>query len=233
MERIDDIKKLSQILSDETRLKIIMYLLNQSATVNDISVNLFIDQPRVSSHLAILFESELVSFNAVGRQRVYHLKDKNKITHLLESLYFYNKDVNKDVPKRSKQAEKLVQENNPLRIARTCYDHLAGVQGVNLLNQLLDRGWIGIHDSNNKPSYVLTDIGRENLLQIGVKIDQNVSSKRKFAYGCLDWTERTYHLGGLLGSEILKYLENNKFISRQKNNRVVIINRPINALFAP
>ena len=54
MERIFEIKKISQILSDEKRLKILVYLLENSATVSELVENLQIDQPRVSSHLAIL-----------------------------------------------------------------------------------------------------------------------------------------------------------------------------------
>ena len=36
-------------------------------------------------------------------------------------------------PKRSSQAQREVRRNTPLRKARTCYGHLAGVAGVALL----------------------------------------------------------------------------------------------------
>lgn len=39
IERIADIKKISQLLADEKRLKIFMYLLDSSATITDIVEN--------------------------------------------------------------------------------------------------------------------------------------------------------------------------------------------------
>ena len=43
---------------------------------------------------------------------------------------------------RSPQAAREVRRNTALRQARTCYDHLAGVAGVQLLDAMCERGWI-------------------------------------------------------------------------------------------
>ena len=232
MERIFEIKKISQILSDEKRLKILVYLLENSATVSELVENLQIDQPRVSSHLAILSESELVSFEATGRQKVYYIQNKGKISKLLDSIYYLNKK-NKQVPiKRSKQAEKLVQDNKPIRQARTCYDHLAGVLGVKMLDQFLSNTWLTIENDGKKTNYLLTDSGKVKLSSLGINLQDLNNSKRKFAYGCLDWTERKFHLGGLLGYEILQYLEKNNYIVRKKTDRSLIINKPFDNLFS-
>ena len=42
---------------------------------------------------------------------------------------------------RSPQAARQVRRDSGLRRARTCYDHLAGVAGGSLLDEMLNRGW--------------------------------------------------------------------------------------------
>ena len=232
MERIFEIKKISQILADEKRLKILVYLLENSATVSELVENLEIDQPRVSSHLAILLESELVSFEATGRQRFYYIQNKEKVSKALDSIYNLNNKYTQKSIKRSKQAEKLVQENSPIRQARTCYDHLAGVIGVQMLDLFLENGWLVAKNEDNKTNYFLTDYGKEKLSSIGINIRNRNNSKRKFAYGCLDWTERKFHLGGLLGYEILNYMEKNDYIVRRKTDRSLIVNKTPKSLFS-
>jgi hypothetical protein len=42
----------------------------------------------------------------------------------------------------SPQAAREVRRNSPIRQARTCHDHLAGVAGVSLMDAMLQRGWL-------------------------------------------------------------------------------------------
>lgn len=232
MDRIPEIKKISQILSDETRLKILLYLLNKTATVSDIVENLHIDQPRISSHLSLLLESKLISVETSGRQRIYRIESANKIDHLLTTIYTFDKTNQLEPFKhRSRQAEKLVQENSPLRQARTCYDHLAGVMGVKMLDLMLHNNWLTIKDTNKRPSYSLTMKGTTNLSNMGIDTRFETTNRRKFAYGCPDWTEQKPHLGGYLGSQILNYLQANKFVSKERSSRIIIVNTSIEDLF--
>ena len=187
-----------------------------------------IDQPRVSSHLAILLDFDLVSFKSEGRQRVYFIEQKEKISHLLDSLYSFDKIESLNSPKRSKQAERLVFDNSPLRQARTCYDHLAGVTGVSLLENLLSKEFLAIQSGGTHPTYTLTKKGREKFTSLGITSHPKTPSKRKYAYGCLDWTERKSHLGGFLGSEVLKFLLKHKYVSKQTSSRALTIDNPIN-----
>ena len=79
-----------------------------------------------------------------------------------------------------------------LRFARTCYDHLAGEVAIGLHNKLMELGYL------NTNSYSLSPAGRQALEAIGIEFDLK-TSKRAFACGCLDWSERQMHIGGLLG----------------------------------
>ena len=103
-------------------------------------------------------------------------------------------------------AAREVRRDSPLRQARTCYTHLAGVAGVTLTDAFLSCGWIeeaGI--SRGRVDYRLTSSGEKALLDRGVVIPAP-SRTQRYAYGCVDWTERRYHLAGALGSAILERL---------------------------
>ena len=53
-----------------------------------------------------------------------------------------------------------MRRNTLLRQGRTCYDHLAGVVGVQLLEALLQRGWLE-ESAGPRPRYRLTPSGRQ------------------------------------------------------------------------
>ena len=124
-------------------------------------------------------------------------------------------------PVRSPQAEREVRRDTSLRRARTCYDHLAGVAGAQLYSELSKRGWITEADGKKHPAVSLTPPGRTSLESRGVNVQGTYQSKRKFAYGCLDWTERVHHLGGALGADILMAMESSKRVVRNSDDRSV------------
>jgi hypothetical protein len=47
-------------------------------------------------------------------------------------------------PPPSHQAAREVRRNSSIRQARTCYDHLAGVVGVTLMDTMLQQGWLEV-----------------------------------------------------------------------------------------
>ena len=130
-------------------------------------------------------------------------------------------------PPRSPQAEREVRRNTPLRAARTCYDHLAGVAGIKLFGQMIDRGWIELYGPVDlpKPDYRLTGRGAAAMEKRGIDTASIEKAKRRFAYGCTDWTERGRHLGGALGAAILESLVDRGNVVRSKGTRVVVISK--------
>src|SRR4051794_38842092 len=66
----------------------------------------------------------------------------------------------------SPAARREARKDTPLRRARTCYGHLAGVAGVELFDTLVSLGWI---EFDEQP--VLTDLGRAELLSRGVPLE--------------------------------------------------------------
>ena len=127
---------------------------------------------------------------------------------------------------RSPQAAKEVRRDTGLRRARTCYDHLAGVAGVSLLDEMLAQGWLR-EEKGHKTLYRLTSDGERALLSLGVDVPGAADQRRPFAYGCLDWTERRYHLRGSLSSAVLTELSSSGTVSRTAGTRTVALERPI------
>ena len=58
----------------------------------------------------------------------------------------------------------------------------------------------------------------------GVDLDRAQAARRAFAAGCLDWTERRPHLAGALGAEVLRVLERDGIVQRERTSRTVHLN---------
>ena len=127
---------------------------------------------------------------------------------------------------RSPQAAREVRRDTPLRKARTCYDHLAGVAGVRLLDELLQHGWLR-QEPGPRTLFRLTSAGDRALVSLGVDVPGAVVQRRPFAYGCLDWTERRYHLRGSLAAAILSSLATSGAVLRTEGTRSAVVNRSL------
>lgn len=129
-------------------------------------------------------------------------------------------------PKRSPQAQREVRRDTPLRKARTCYGHLAGVAGVALMEELLGREWLEeepVPVSGNRVRYALTTKGRKAMEELGVEVSTAANSTGNFAFGCLDWTEPGLHLGGSLGRAVTDCLSERGFVVRTEGEREVTL----------
>ena len=195
---------LANALGDETRLRILTILLQTDASalaVNDLAERLGLAQPRISTHLALLQEADLVTMRAIGRARIYRANTERAlpaINGLLASVGC------EPLRPASASAARAVRNNTPFRQARTCYDHLAGPPAVELLDGLIfDRWLVRAGGPDQRPRFDITEFGRQSLALIGVVLPDEETSRRVLACGCLDWTERKPHLGGALGKAVL------------------------------
>ena len=127
---------------------------------------------------------------------------------------------------RSLGAAREVRRNSAIRQARTCYDHLAGVAGVQLLEALLAHGWLMPQD-DRRLRYRLTAQGTAGLIAKGLDIAHLSKVRRTMAYGCLDWTERRPHLAGALGAAILEVLDTTGMIRLVPGSRTVTVLQPL------
>ena len=123
------------------------------------------------------------------------------------------------------QAAREVRRDSPLRRARTCYGHLAGVAGVELMQALLDRGYLDalpeVPDSH-RLYFAPSLVGMDALSKRGVSIPVAKPGK-PIAFSCMDWTERRPHLGGAMGRAIVAALVESGSIERRHGSRVVAL----------
>ena len=97
--------------------------------------------------------------------------------------------------------------------ARTCYDHLAGRAGVELLDGLLRRGLLREQSSDRTMGsytpplrFEITGAGAKVLGSFGLNVGEIRRSRRRFAGACIDWTQRRGHLNGALAAAITSRL---------------------------
>lgn len=127
------------------------------------------------------------------------------------------------LPPPSPQALREVRRDTPLRRARTCYGHLAGVAGVELMDKLLLLRWLEAKASpsdDGRIFYAPTEAGASALRECGVILPRPKAGK-PVAFSCLDWTERRRHLGGLLGRAVADALIESGCVRRVPGSRVV------------
>lgn len=215
---------LAQALADETRLRLLHLLLSGEATVSELGAHLGLPQPRISTHLAILREAGLVGVETSGRQRTYRV-DPERVRSVLDAL---DAGVAPLAGKTVAPRPRVEVDATPIRRARTCYDHLAGIAGVQLLDELLGRNWLTVADANGRrPQYGLTPAGVHAFHARAVDLGAAGRARRLFAYGCLDWSERRPHLAGALGAAVLDSLRAAGIVEVADGSRAVTLLRPL------
>jgi hypothetical protein len=175
-----------------------------------------------SSHLARLADAGLLAVETHGRHRYYRLAGP-EVARLLEAL----QQIAPAAPVRSLREGTRA---HALREARTCYDHLAGRLGVELMAALIARGHLTGGDGRFDPAraprdgrqghgrdldYRVSASGRESLARLGVRVEGPAVRY------CVDWSEQRHHLAGALGRALLARLRELGWIERAETTRAV------------
>lgn len=160
-----------------------------------------------SMHLSQLIDGGFLTVKQQGRHRYYSIA-RPEVAHAIEALGVISVS-SKFQPGRSDQA---------LRYARTCYDHLAGVLAVELMD-LFERE--GVLEPSGERDYQLTHPGEQFLRRWNIDVASLRQSRRAFARRCLDWTERRDHLAGALGAAVCKSFLASGWIARDRHSRAV------------
>jgi hypothetical protein len=109
--------------------------------------------------------------------------------------------------------------DEPLRHARTCYDHIAGVLGVGLAEQLIERDFVVLGEEAGE----VTPAGAEFLSNFGVDLSRARARRRVFCRPCLDWTERRPHIGGAVGAALAQRCFDLRWVERVRDGRALTI----------
>jgi hypothetical protein len=163
-----------------------------------------------SGHLSRLVRAQLLQVEAQGRHRYYRLAG-HPVALALESLAAV-------APRPATRALPASRSTPPaLRFARTCYDHLAGELSVRLLAQMEKKGML----IRAEKRFELSPAGTRAFAGFGIDLDAARTAKRQFACGCLDWSEREFHLGGALGAALLQQFLDRRWLMRVPKTRML------------
>ena len=150
-------------ISHPVRKHIIEILADAPRTVSEIVILTGQNQPTVSSHLSILSGANIVDSYPLGRERIYRLipEEFEELVGWLDRIIHARDE--KRIPPLNKRNHAIAE----LHYARTCYDHLAGVAGVSMLDELLMRKWLLQNDDESK-MLAMTSKGESGFANIGV-----------------------------------------------------------------
>lgn len=189
------VSRIAAAIGEPSRARMLYCLVDGHArTSTELAMVAQVTPSTASAHLNRLRTEHLVKLRVQGKHRYYSL----------EGLSVLAGGALKFVPHTPSR----------LRAARTCYDHLAGALGVSLHDRFQALGWLS-------PSYELSLDGRNALAALGIDIDAAQALRRRFAYACLDWSERRPHMGGALAAALLAAALKRKWVLQDLNSRAL------------
>jgi DNA-binding transcriptional ArsR family regulator len=208
------ISRLAAAIGEPARVRILYCLLDGHArTSTELSVVADVSPSTASAHLMRLKTERLIKMVVQGKHRYYSLGGPD-VANALEGL---------SVIAGGSHKEFLPNTPGRLREARTCYDHMAGRVAVLLHNRFKTMRWLSANSSVRDNGYDLTPSGAKALAALGIDLDAIRTLRRRFAYACLDWSERQPHIGGALGAALLKTALKRKWVVEDLDSRILSV----------
>ncbi len=228
-----DIAKVGALVADPARARILLALGDGRA----LPASVLADEAGVaastaSAHLGKLVDGKLLTVERHGRHRYFALGGPD-VAELIEVLA-------KVAPPAPVRSLREGTRANALRSARTCYDHLAGILGTQLMAALLERGMLtggdGIFDNAKARKdrlsapgwdydYRLTEHGRDELERFGIDFAALRARPRPLIRYCVDWSEQRHHLAGSLGAALAARMFELRWVKRARRGRAVHVSQ--------
>jgi DNA-binding transcriptional ArsR family regulator len=202
--------RVATLVADPSRSRMLAYLMGgELASAGELAHAASVTPATASGHLARLLEGRLLVCEPRGRHRYYRLADA-EVAHALEALAL--------VAERDDHDRAWAHpERQRLRAARCCYGHLAGRLGIRLFDTLQAHQALAAGPAG----YTLTAAGRGWLQGLGLEASA-ASPRRRYAYACLDWSERRDHLAGQLADEILGHCLARGWLARGPGRAITV-----------
>jgi DNA-binding transcriptional ArsR family regulator len=209
------VARIAAAIGEPARARMLYSLMdNHARTATELAVVAEVSPSTASVHLSRLTAERLVKMLVQGRHRYYSLEGSG-VASVLEAL---------SALAGGSRAKFVPTAPSRLRAARTCYDHIAGALGVAIHERLLADGWLAA-SRNSDATFDVTRKGARMFEALGVDIEQARSLRRRFAFGCLDWSERRHHLGGAMGAALLELALKRKWVVPDLDSRALGVTR--------
>lgn len=214
MQLEPDLATIATLIGEPTRALILGALMSGEALpASELAYQAGITPQTASSHLSKLLDGRLIKVTPSGRHRYYSLQS-HEVATLLETLQLI-------APIKQSPLQRSPKIDPELCHARTCYDHLAGKLGVAVTQSMMRHNYLVDGDEH----YALTSSGIDWLATHNINSDALQKKRRKFAYPCLDWSERQFHIGGSLGAAIADLFLEQGWIKRLPHTRAVQVTK--------
>jgi DNA-binding transcriptional ArsR family regulator len=202
------------LLADPARVAILWSLADGRALpAGELARAAGIAASTASAHLSRLIGAGWVAAEQHGRHRYMRLVNAD-VAGLLEALAVVGGG-------RPSAPPGSPGPGPDLRLARSCYDHMAGTAGVALTEALVREGTL----RSEGRTYGITSKGRSRLDALGIPALQvEVDARERGRYlarACLDWSERRYHLAGALGQALLERVLEAGWFERRRGTRAL------------
>lgn len=205
-----DLAALAALIGDPARANMLTALMSGLAlTAGELAREANVTAPTASGHLARLRDARLVVMEVQGRHRYFRLAGPD-VAGALEGLMELAARVGH---LRTRPGPR----DAALRLARVCYDHLAGEAGVAMYEAFLLQGLV----SATGDGLCLTAPGRSRFRAEGIDVEALERRGRTVCRTCLDWSERRHHLGGPLGAALLHLIFQRGWAKRDDKGRAV------------
>lgn len=202
------------LIAEPARARMLTALMSSEAmTATELAMHGRVTPQTASAHLSAMRDAGLITAEKRGRSRYYKLAGAEVAT-AIETLQVLAADGLH--PGWRSQLDK-----EPIRIARTCYDHLAGKVGVEMTESMERRGYL----RRAGRDFHLTSAGERFFVRLGIDVDEARKKHRRFARQCLDWSERRMHLAGSLGAALALRCFQLGWLRRKRDSRVLTVTR--------
>ncbi len=203
--------EVAALVGDTARATMLAALMGGEArTATELAYLARISRSTASGHLSKLVDARLLTVTRRRRFSYYRIASP-LVAGMLESIKLV---AALETPPRHWPRS---PQDEALRFARTCYDHLAGRVGVAIADGLIAGGHVILSDDGGE----LTERGVRVLTQFGADLRLRPGSRRIFCRPCLDWSERRYHIAGHVGAEICRCCLDRGWLRRERDSRAL------------
>lgn len=209
------IAHVAALIGEPARTAMLLALMDGRAlTANELATAGHIGAATASRHLALLLEAGLLRMERQGRHR-YHRLASPEVARVLEGIMQLGAG-------QAAQARRMATgpRDAGMRLARTCYDHLAGRIAVAMTNQLVDEGAVVIEGEDA----MVTSQAVKVLAPLGIAeaaLRPSAAGRRPACRPCLDWGERRMHLAGRFGALLCAHCIERGWLLRKPESRAL------------
>ena len=186
------------LIGDPARANILLALMDGRAlTAGELAWHAGVSAQTTSGHLGKLVEAQLVGVVRQGRHR-YHRLASTEVARAVEAL----SALAAAGPVRHRPTG---PRDEALRVARTCYDHLAGRLAVATGRQSVrERASASSRDADGRCRRGHRSGSRASWPASSGSSWVRRPARRPLCRTCLDWSERRPHLAGRLGAALCR-----------------------------